>query len=172
MKITLQQLTLLALQGLHQANGHYFGPNWDYSGETAMCGRNATLPLFGIETLKLEAGSTIGFAAMSLRDEKEHENLGEMNFTIPASTPPGKYLFRAEHLNINSAYKVTEMYINCAHIEVTGSGSGTPGPVTKFPGAFDARDPGIWLPGPMMRPVEPLDELKNWQGAGPAVWRG
>lgn len=68
---------------------------------------------------------------------------------------------------------------------------GTPGPVTKFPGAFDAKDSGkfirmvvlldwplnyvtlgIWLPSALDQPFEPVDELKNWQGAGPKVWKG
>ncbi|KAJ4290556.1 hypothetical protein N0V90_010773 [Kalmusia sp. IMI 367209] len=114
-----------------------------------------------------------------------------MNFTIPAATPPGKYLLRAEHLNMENgnSYKTTEMYINCVHVEITGSGTGNPGPVTKFPGAFDAKDPGelpskrrvvamlimmkgIWLPNQLSRPIQPMDELKNWQGAGPKVWKG
>ncbi|PVI01056.1 lytic polysaccharide monooxygenase [Periconia macrospinosa] len=195
-----------------------------------MCGRNATLPLFPVETLKIEAGSTIGFAAASIKSYyKEHEDFadydpnfriyhdgpataylskahgepndyagdgewfkiaaigasdglnwdvgqksasGVMNFTIPKSTPPGKYLLRGEHLNINSAYMTTEMYVNCIHVEITGSGQGTPGPTTKFPGAFNAKDDGIWLPNALMRPLEPMDELKNWQGAGPEVWKG
>lgn len=40
-----------------------FGPNFDYSGPAAMCGPNGTLPLFPVETLKVAAGSTIGFGA-------------------------------------------------------------------------------------------------------------
>ncbi|KAK4107577.1 lytic polysaccharide monooxygenase [Canariomyces notabilis] len=258
MKISLQQLTLLGLSGLHQANGHYgypytvvdgvvskrweyirpvtgiFQPNYDYSGPSAMCGNNATLPLWPIKTLKIAAGSTIGFAAkgqsMNRRDESEdftdfdpsfymyhngpatawlskapgddlneykgdgdwfkidvkgasdgihwdyrsEERINIMNFTIPAATPPGKYLLRAEHLNMENggSYRTTEMYQNCAHVEITGSGTGTPGPVTHFPGAFNAKDPGIWLPNALWRPIQPMDELKNWQGAGPKVWRG
>lgn len=39
-------------------------------------------------------------------------------------------------------YKTTELYQACAHVEITGDGQGTPGPVTHFPGAFDAKDPG------------------------------
>lgn len=97
-----------------------------------------------------------------------------MNFTIRKATPPGKYLMRAEHLNMvnGGSYKSTEMSINCAHIEITGSGAGQPAPITRFPGAFDAKDPGIWLPNALVRPTKPIIELKNWQGAGPKVWQG
>ncbi|KAJ4355571.1 uncharacterized protein N0V89_003591 [Didymosphaeria variabile] len=222
-----------------------FAPNWDYSGEAAMCGENGTLPLFPVKTLKVAAGSTIGFAvagqsrlssdeskdmsdfdpsfymyhpgpatawlskAPDSVDLNEYKGDGDwwvdffplvlrtkgafMNFTIPAATPPGKYLLRAEHLNMENGgfYKTTEMYQACAHVEITGSGTdwtGTPGPVTHFPGAFDAKDPGklglklaasdwmlmqegIWLPQALFRPYQPMEELKNWQGAGPKVWR-
>jgi hypothetical protein len=49
-----------------------------------------------------------------------------MNFTIPEATPPGKYLLRAEHLNMENGgfYKTTELYQACAHVEITGSGTG------------------------------------------------
>ena len=49
----------------------------------------------------------------------------QMDFTIPKSTPPGKYLLRAEHLNVKPIYNGAEMYINRAHVEITGSGGGT-----------------------------------------------
>jgi hypothetical protein len=65
-----------------------------------------------------------------------------MNFTIPKTTPPGKYLMRAEHLNIQSYYMGTQMYSNCAHLEITGEGGGTPGPTTKFLGMFNPKDSG------------------------------
>ncbi|KAF2439178.1 lytic polysaccharide monooxygenase [Karstenula rhodostoma CBS 690.94] len=260
MKFSLHQLTLLTLSTLHQASAHYgfpytvlngiiskrweyirpsttsmFGPNLDYSGASAMCGPNGTLPLFPVKTLEVAAGSTIGFGAAGqsrdIGDESkdmsdfkpdfwmyhagpatawlskapEGVELGEytgdgkwfkidvkpasdgqhwdyssdamvniMNFTIPAATPPGKYLLRAEHLNMENggSYKTTEMYQACAHVEITGTGTGKPGPVTHFPGAFDAKDPGIWLPQALWRPYQPMEELKNWQGAGPRVWQG
>jgi len=57
-----------------------------------------------------------------------------MNFTIPKTTPPGKYLVRVEQFNIISIYMQTQHYINCAQIEVVGPGGGTPGPFIKFPG--------------------------------------
>lgn len=47
-----------------------------------------------------------------------------MNFTIPKTTPPGKYLVRVEHFNISPQYGQTQQFINCAHVEVTGSGGG------------------------------------------------
>ena len=65
-----------------------------------------------------------------------------MNFTIPLTTPPGKYLVRVEHFNISPYYNATQQFINCAHVEVVGPGGGTPGPFTKFPGAYDIADNG------------------------------
>jgi hypothetical protein len=38
-----------------------------------MCGRNATKPLFPIKTLKVEAGSTIGFGAMGQSGSYEED---------------------------------------------------------------------------------------------------
>lgn len=40
-----------------------FQPNYDYSGIAAMCGDAGQLPLFPVKTLKVAAGSTIGFGA-------------------------------------------------------------------------------------------------------------
>jgi hypothetical protein len=70
-------------------------------------------------------------------------NTQQLNFTIPATTPPGKYLARVEHFYIKPRYNETQQ-INCAHIEVVGPGGGTPGPVTKFPGAYSLEEPGEW----------------------------
>lgn len=68
-----------------------------------------------------------------------------MNFTIPATTPPGKYLARVEHFFIQSIYNTTQQYINCAHMEIIGPGGGTPGPTVKFPGAYSLDEPGKWM---------------------------
>lgn len=40
-----------------------FQPNYDYAGIAAMCGDTGELPLFPVKTLKIAAGSTIGFGA-------------------------------------------------------------------------------------------------------------
>ncbi|KAK7225317.1 hypothetical protein V2G26_013320 [Clonostachys chloroleuca] len=95
----------------------------------------------------------------------------EMNFTIPASTPPGLYLVRVEHFNISPYFNQTQMYVNCAQVEVTGSGDGTPGPTVKLPG-YDPADPGIWLPQAMYNPYKPSDLLKAYKGPGPEIWIG
>lgn len=77
-----------------------------------------------------------------------------MNFTIPRSTSPGKYLLRVEHLYVRSAFNTTQFYIECAQIEVlepigakaeSGGVAKMPGPeyMVKFPGAYDLNDPGM-----------------------------
>lgn len=37
-------------------------------------------------------------------------------------------------------FRYTQMYIACAHLEVKGPGGGTPGPMVRFPGAYDSWD--------------------------------
>lgn len=45
-----------------------------------MCGRNATHALFPVETLKLEAGSTIGFAAAGMKHSyNEHDDFSDVS---------------------------------------------------------------------------------------------
>ncbi|KAF2791822.1 lytic polysaccharide monooxygenase [Melanomma pulvis-pyrius CBS 109.77] len=96
----------------------------------------------------------------------------ELNFTIPKTTPPGKYLVRVEHFNISPIYGQTQQYINCAQVEVTGPGGGTPGPTIKFPGGYDPKDSSIWLPNALYQPQKPTELLKNYKGPGPEVWTG
>lgn len=70
-----------------------------------------------------------------------------VSFTIPPSTPSGDYLFRVEHIGLHSASAAggAQFYISCAQITVTGGGSGTPGPLVAFPGAYKATDPGLMI---------------------------
>lgn len=71
-----------------------------------------------------------------------------MNFTIPLTTPPGKYLLRVEHLYVRPVFNTTQFYIACAQIEVLspeGDGaarSPTPEYMVKFPGAYSLFDEG------------------------------
>lgn len=88
-----------------------------------------------------------------------------ISFTIPPGTPPGEYLVRAEHIGLHGAHSGdAEFYYSCAQVKVTGNGTGTPGPLVKFPGAYVADDPAIHI---------------NIWGAkdypyhvGPIVWQG
>jgi hypothetical protein len=36
-----------------------------------------------------------------------------------------------------------QFFVNCAQVNVTGGGSGTPGPLVSIPGLYSAEDPGI-----------------------------
>lgn len=48
-----------------------------------------------------------------------------MNFTIPKTTPPGKYLMRVEHMYPQGwRFNGSQFYINCAQIEIKGAGGG------------------------------------------------
>lgn len=75
--------------------------------------------------------------------------LGEniINFTIPADVPSGDYLVRVEQIGLHVAQSLgaAQFYISCGQITVTGGGSGTPGPLVAFPGAYAATDPGLLI---------------------------
>ncbi|KAK3312691.1 fungal cellulose binding domain-containing protein [Apodospora peruviana] len=98
-----------------------------------------------------------------------------MNFTIPPTTPPGKYLLRVEHLYVRPAFNTTQFYIACAQIEVLGNDGGgarMPGPefMAKFPGAYDFSDPGILVEERVYD--WPSSGLLEYKAPGPPVWTG
>ncbi|KAF2661708.1 lytic polysaccharide monooxygenase [Lophiostoma macrostomum CBS 122681] len=71
-------------------------------------------------------------------------NSDSWNFTIPATTPPGKYLVRFEYIfpNVDDA----QFYLGCAHIDVKNSGTvGTPGPLVKIPGVYKRGQPDVYF---------------------------
>jgi hypothetical protein len=91
-------------------------------------------------------------------------------FSLPAQTPPGDYLLRAEHIALHSAgsFGLAQFYIGCAQLRITGPGPGAagaaaPGPTVRFPGAYHGREPGVltslWWP-----------PLYNYTTPGPATW--
>ena len=86
---------------------------------------------------------------------------------IPADTPAGNYLLRVEHIGLHGASSVggAQLYLNCAQINVVGSGTGTPGPLVSFPGAYSAQDPGLLFQ--LYYPV-PTEYVMP----GPAIWGG
>ncbi|KFY19539.1 hypothetical protein V493_07915 [Pseudogymnoascus sp. VKM F-4281 (FW-2241)] len=86
--------------------------------------------------------------------------------TIPKSLPSGDYLLRVEHIGLDTAmFPGAEFFVSCAQITVTGGGSGNPGPLVSFPGAYSPTDPGIkyniWAPFPA-----------SYTLPGPDVWSG
>lgn len=93
-----------------------------------------------------------------------------MNFTIPATTPPGLYLLRVEHLYVRPGWNTTQFYIACAQIDVRGVGGGNPGPLVKFPGAYKLEDQGIMVGQEMYD--WPLTGLLGYKMPGPPVWKG
>jgi hypothetical protein len=72
-----------------------------------------------------------------------------MNFTIPETTPPGKYLLRVEHLYVRPRFNTTQFYIACAQIDVRGRRDEADQwrvpnleYTVRFPGAYDLDDEG------------------------------
>jgi hypothetical protein len=92
--------------------------------------------------------------------------LDSYNFTIPATTPPGKYLLRFEHIFPNQVD--AQFYPNCAHIEVVNDGTvGTPGPVVQIPGAYTRGQPDVYFS------VYDFNlNVPTFQHPAPAVWTG
>ncbi|KAH6685349.1 cellulose-growth-specific protein [Plectosphaerella plurivora] len=99
------------------------------------------------------------------------KGIHNFTFTLPAQTPPGDYLLRAEHIALHSAgsFGLAQFYMGCAQLRVTGPGPGAgvpaPGPMVKFPGAYHGREPGVlislWWP-----------PVYNYTMPGPATWPG
>ncbi|PPQ86655.1 hypothetical protein CVT25_006839 [Psilocybe cyanescens] len=85
-----------------------------------------------------DGGSTITFPA---------QNLNSVSFTIPKNLPTGQYLVRMEQIALHAAstFQGAQFYLSCAQINVTGGGSGTPGPLVAIPGVYTGKEPGIML---------------------------
>ncbi|KDQ52693.1 glycoside hydrolase family 61 protein [Jaapia argillacea MUCL 33604] len=88
-------------------------------------------------------------------------------FTIPKSLPSGEYLVRIENIAIHAAstYGGAQFYLACGQINVTGGGSGTPGPLVAFPGAYTGYEPGILID--IYSPIP-----ATYTQPGSAVWTG
>ncbi|KAJ7774056.1 glycosyl hydrolase family 61-domain-containing protein [Mycena metata] len=91
--------------------------------------------------------------------------LSEIQFTIPSALPSGQYLIRTEHiaLHVASSYGGAQFYIACAQVQVTNGGTGTPGPLVAFPGAYTGYEPGILID--IYYPIP-----TNYTQPGPPVW--
>lgn len=57
-----------------------------------------------------------------------------------------------------------EHFVSCLQVKVTGGGSGTPGPLVQFPGAYQYTDPYVSF--------SIYNGYKELTMPGPAVWTG
>lgn len=98
----------------------------------------------------------------------------EYNFTLPRTTPPGKYLMRFAYFMPTSEKGYAQFFPNCALINVIGPGGGTPGPFVKIPGHYNEEDPGFWLPFNQEYGRLPADQMRmsEYKPPGPPVWKG
>ncbi|PVH93294.1 carbohydrate-binding module family 1 protein [Periconia macrospinosa] len=84
---------------------------------------------------------------------------------VPKNTPNGEYLMRFEHIGVHRSHvNQPEHYIGCVQIKVQNGGSGTPGPMVKFPGAYKSTDPYATF--------SVYNGAKPFTFPGPAVWSG
>jgi len=96
-----------------------------------------------------------------------NDGQAQVNFAIPKNTPSGEYLIRFEQigLHVASSPNGAQFYLSCANIHITNGGSGTPGPLVAFPGAYKNTDPGLLIN--IYYPVP-----SSYTPPGPAVWTG
>ncbi|KAG8875605.1 hypothetical protein FRB97_001035 [Tulasnella sp. 331] len=75
------------------------------------------------------------------------QTITSFGFTIPKTLPTGTYLVRFEQiaLHVASTFQGAQFYIGCGQVTVTGGGSGKPGPLVAFPGAYTGYEPGILI---------------------------
>ncbi|KAM7186853.1 Glycosyl hydrolase family 61 domain containing protein [Naviculisporaceae sp. PSN 640] len=101
--------------------------------------------------------------------------VGDYNFTIPKTTPPGKYLLRIEQFMPTHMEAYSQWYVNCAQVNIIGPGGGTPTGFARFPGTYDNKDPGIQVPpNQFVNGILPNDQMRlmGYKAPGPAVWTG
>ncbi|KAH7110100.1 glycoside hydrolase [Dendryphion nanum] len=93
------------------------------------------------------------------------------NFTIPATTPPGDYLLRFEHiypLPVDSI-QGSQYYANCAHVRVLNANAniGTPGPLVKIPGVYTFGQKEIYFYADVGNETY---DIRDFVEPKPAVW--
>jgi len=68
-------------------------------------------------------------------------NKNYLTANIPRDVPNGEYLVRFEHIGVHRSHvNQPEHYVSCVQVKVQGGGTGAPGPLVKFPGAYKASD--------------------------------
>jgi len=97
------------------------------------------------------------------------ENIQQVTFTIPKSTPNGQYLIRVEQIALHLAetYQGAQFYLACAQVNVVGGGSGKPPTTVAFPGVYTGYEPGI-----LINIYSLPSNFTGYVSPGPAVWTG
>ncbi|KAF4611384.1 hypothetical protein G7Y89_g15629 [Cudoniella acicularis] len=66
---------------------------------------------------------------------------------LPSTIPSGEYLLRIEHIALHNNGQPygqgPEFYLSCAHVNILGGGSATPGSLVAFPGAYSVDDSSL-----------------------------
>ncbi|KAJ7245650.1 glycosyl hydrolase family 61-domain-containing protein [Mycena haematopus] len=104
------------------------------------------------------------------------QNLAQVTFPIPAETPSGQYLIRVEHiaLHVASTFGGAQFYLSCAQVEVwqpdshNSGGTGTPGPLVSFPGAYTVPPPNLLSGNYRINIYDPIPA--TYTQPGPALW--
>lgn len=91
---------------------------------------------------KLYMKSSVCFIRCYLFALIQHADSLQYNFTIPKTTPPGKYLLRVEQFEPNTVLGSTKWHANCALVNIKGAGGGIPKGFAKFPGEYKPDDLG------------------------------
>jgi len=89
--------------------------------------------------------------------------------TIPKTLAPGNYLIRHETIALHTANQ-PQFYPECAHLTITGSGTGKPSSSSTFslPGLYQKGDPNLYFD-----PYSNENQQKTtWTYPGPAPWTG
>ncbi|KAF2249124.1 lytic polysaccharide monooxygenase [Trematosphaeria pertusa] len=174
-----------------------FVPYYDMYDANIRCGRGAARSGPGTQTLTVNAGDELAFFP-TIRDQYSNEEkdtdishegpgqaylskAGDAEGELEAYEGDGDWFKIGSIIAKNETrwallsaasysyrFNNTQFYVNCAHIDVKGPGGGNPGPMAKFPGAYDVWDNAIWAP-------YHVAELKPWNltgyvAPGPAVW--
>lgn len=97
-------------------------------------------------------------------------NGGWHYFTLPTCVTAGQYLMRVELIALHSASVAgaAQFYMECAQIQVTGSGTNTGLSTVSFPGAYAANHPGIQV-SIYSTAGKPDNGGRAYQIPGPAV---
>ncbi|KAI6780488.1 Polysaccharide monooxygenase Cel61a-like protein [Emericellopsis cladophorae] len=141
----------------------HHGPVIDYIAPVS--GDFSSIDKTSLQFVKLaEAGLNSGNNPGDWASDDLIANGNAWTVDIPANLAPGNYVLRHEIIALHSAAQVNgaQLYPQCINIEVTGSGSATPGGGAPFTTFYTPEDPGIQF--------SLYQDFSSYPIPGPAVW--